>query len=132
MASNVRTFNLNLQKYARDTVPELIAQRHRAAALEMLRRLIEQSPRDTGRFVGNWQVSVETPATGETGREDKGGTLTLAAGAAAIQQIDKPTISWITNNVPYAVKLSQGHSPQAPPGWVDAVVEGLKVWLESQ
>ena len=52
----------------------------RKIALELLRRLIMRTPVDSGRARGNWQASVGTPATGETGTTDKSGSAALEAG----------------------------------------------------
>lgn len=73
-----------------------------------------------GRFRGNWQVTFETPADGETGRIDKSGTLTQALGGAVLSQFvaSRDNVIYFTNNVPYAVALEFGHSKQAPNGMV--------------
>ncbi|MEX3004224.1 hypothetical protein [Serratia fonticola] len=72
-----------------------------------------------GRFRGNWQVSIDSPADGETGRIDKSGGATLAAGNLVIEQfrIGMQAIYFV-NNVPYAYRLEFGHSTQAPGGMV--------------
>ncbi|MBP1034836.1 hypothetical protein J8631_04600 [Serratia fonticola] len=72
-----------------------------------------------GRFRGNWQVSFDSPADGETGRIDKSGGATLGAGNLVIEQfrIGMQAIYFV-NNVPYAYRLEFGHSTQAPGGMV--------------
>ncbi|MFV8951978.1 hypothetical protein ABQ508_09200, partial [Serratia fonticola] len=72
-----------------------------------------------GRFRGNWQVSFDSAADGETGRIDKSGGATLAAGNLVIEQfrIGMQAIYFV-NNVPYAYRLEFGHSTQAPGGMV--------------
>ena len=73
-----------------------------------------------GRFRGNWQVTFETPAQGETGRPDKFGVETLNRGAAILAQFyaSQDSVIYFTNNVPYAVRLEFGYSSQAPNGMV--------------
>ena len=72
-----------------------------------------------GRFRGNWQVTMNQPAIGETGRIDKNGGETITAAAAAVSAYTQTDRSiWLTNNVPYAVRLEYGHSSQAPQGMV--------------
>jgi hypothetical protein len=65
--------------------------------------LVQASPVDTGKFRGSW--NAETP------------TKPMQKGR-------------VTNNTEYAVPLANGHSPQAPAGWVEnavvAAVKGLK------
>lgn len=72
-----------------------------------------------GRFRGNWQVSFDAPTTDETGRVDKTGNLTKAAGnyALSLFKVGMKAI-YFCNNVPYAYRLEMGHSSQAPGGMV--------------
>ncbi|WP_426817673.1 hypothetical protein ACP3TC_04995 [Winslowiella sp. 2C04] len=72
-----------------------------------------------GRFRGNWQVSFNQQAEGETGRIDKSGNTTIAAGNLVIEQFRVGMTSvYFCNNVPYAYPLEFGHSKQAPGGMV--------------
>lgn len=72
-----------------------------------------------GRFRGNWQISFDTPTTDETGRIDKTGDLTKAAGnyTLSLFKVWMKAI-YFCNNVPYAYPLEMGHSTQAPGGMV--------------
>ncbi|HEW9969131.1 TPA: hypothetical protein VGT10_001147 [Enterobacter cloacae] len=72
-----------------------------------------------GRFRGNWQISFDTPTTDETGRIDKTGDLTKAAGnyTLSLFKVGMKAI-YFCNNVPYAYPLEMGHSTQAPGGMV--------------
>ncbi|WP_258089853.1 hypothetical protein [Serratia liquefaciens] len=72
-----------------------------------------------GRFRGNWQVGLEAAPQGETGRVDKSGGKTLAAGTLVIERFRVGMQAvYFTNNVPYAYPLEFGHSTQAPGGMV--------------
>lgn len=72
-----------------------------------------------GRFRGNWQVSFDQKSEGETGRIDKSGNATIAAGNIAIEQFRVGMAAvYFCNNVPYAYPLEFGHSQQAPGGMV--------------
>ncbi|MCK7080586.1 MULTISPECIES: hypothetical protein [Enterobacter] len=72
-----------------------------------------------GRFRGNWQVSFDAPTTDETGRVDKTGNLTKAAGnyTLSLFKVGMKAV-YFCNNVPYAYRLEMGHSSQAPGGMV--------------
>ncbi|HHA1839499.1 TPA: hypothetical protein ACOEGF_001092 [Enterobacter asburiae] len=72
-----------------------------------------------GRFRGNWQVSFDAPTTDETGRVDKTGNLTKAAGnyTLSLFKVGMKAI-YFCNSVPYAYRLEMGHSSQAPGGMV--------------
>lgn len=71
-----------------------------------------------GRFRSNWQVGVGPRPTGWN-NDITGPENVVARGEAILQGFDgnQKTI-WITNNVPYAVRLEYGHSKQAPNGMV--------------
>jgi hypothetical protein len=104
---------------------QLVSQYVRRFTLGFLRRVVLASPVDTGRFRGNWQVdigSMEGPK-GETGREDRSGGQTIASGLAEIagHRAFEPVV--IVNNVPYAARLNDGWSRQAPAGFVEAAID---------
>lgn len=76
-----------------------------------------------GRFRGNWQVTFDLPATGETGKIDQSGGQTKQAGSAVIQTYSAGVGSiYLMNNVPYAQRLEYGWSNQAPQGVVRITV----------
>jgi len=64
--------------------------------LDVGRRLIEGTPVDTGEARGGWQIDTPT-APGQPGR--------------------------VSNNVPHIIPLANGHSDQAPNGWIPNAVE---------
>jgi len=96
-------------------------------ALEVLSRLVLKTPVDTGRARGNWQVTVNSPATTWEDTKDKGGGATIGKGTSVIMAEDDLPHFWITNNVPYITRLEEGHSDQAPTGMAENTVNELKV-----
>ncbi|MEQ4621214.1 hypothetical protein ABN056_08300 [Providencia vermicola] len=86
-------------------------------AREMLQAVVLGSPVDKGAFRGNHRVSEMTPDYQfDEKRQDKSGNETLSVGLAAISESRPFTVLYIQNNLPYSVKLEQGHSGQAPKG----------------
>lgn len=71
-----------------------------------------------GRFRGNWQLSISAPATAALDRIDANGSDTIAAASAAIASFAAGPPIYLTNNLPYAVRLEHGWSKQAPAGMV--------------
>jgi len=71
-----------------------------------------------GRFRGNWQFSIGTPAEGELDQVDPAGGVTLAKLRLQVEQLTIGQTAYIVNNLPYAVPLEYGHSKQAPGGMV--------------
>lgn len=88
----------------------------RIIAMALLGEVIQRSPVDTGRFRGNTTVSIGAPVFSNTDNLDKGGSGTIKAGQSVLAGLKPYTIIYIQNNLPYAEKLENGHSKQAPSG----------------
>lgn len=87
--------------------------------------IVMDSPVDTGRFRGNWQGTIGSPASGTFDTEDKSGAGTLAkANAAADQSVG--SVYYLVNNLPYARRLEYGYSSQAPAGMVRVAVQNFQ------
>ena len=71
-----------------------------------------------GRFRGNWQLGVNVVPQGETGRIDPSGSQTLGTITASIPSQPAGTVMYLANNVPYAPRIEDGWSTQAPSGLV--------------
>ncbi len=72
-----------------------------------------------GRFRANWQASVNRPATGEvesTNSSLASGSITNAA------KVKRARSYYLMNNLPYSVRLEEGHSRQAREGIVKLAV----------
>lgn len=89
----------------------------------MLRGIVYKSPVDTGRFRGNWITSVGAISTDTTEATDKSGEATIAKGYAVLDAYPAtmPPIH-IQNNLPYAARLENGWSKQAPAGMVGLTI----------
>lgn len=90
----------------------------RKVALELFQRVILRSPVDSGRFRGNWQVAIGNIPAGTLELEDKTGTATVNKIQAATLGLKAGQIIYLANNLPYAQRLEDGHSGQAPAGMV--------------
>jgi len=89
----------------------------RASVLELFKLVIYATPVDSGRLRGNWQTTVNTPATAEIERTDSNGGLALAEAMANLGGL--LDVVWFTNNLPYAERIEyDGWSRQAPEGMV--------------
>lgn len=108
-ASQVRRFAVATDKAADEVV--------RGVTLSLFTAVIKDTPVDTGRARGEWQTTVQAPASGQNGRFDQGGSGPIAevvsktpAGAGGE--------TFMTNNLPYIERLENGYSKQAPAGMV--------------
>lgn len=90
-----------------------------------------------GRFRGNWQMSVGTPVAGALDVVDQDGKATLSAHASVVAAAKAGEVFYLMNNLPYAKRIEEGWSRQAPVGlvaitvveWrniVDAAVNGVR------
>lgn len=86
----------------------------RAVKLELFRSVILDTPVDTGRARGNWQATLDSPATEEI--ENESMSVALAGVAANLGKIND--VSFLANNLPYIEELEDGSSKQAPAGMV--------------
>ncbi|MCP3750778.1 hypothetical protein D3C77_372870 [compost metagenome] len=85
-----------------------------------------------GRFRGNWQFSIDTPATGELDRIDPSGNQAIADLLAQVQALTIGQTAYIVNNLKYAIPLEYGHSTQAPHGMVRVTLEKFQRIVEEQ
>ena len=87
----------------------------RAIVLELFGSVIKDTPVDTGRARGNWQTSMDSPATGEIDRKGEGPALAEVSQQAASFGAGK--VIYLTNNLPYIYRLEYlGWSQQSPDG----------------
>jgi hypothetical protein len=124
---NMRRLGSNVAKNADALV--------RKCALAVDATVVLATPVDTGRARSNWQVELNAPAEGarEAYSPGKGRSTEGANTRAAIEQGKQVIATYnkgssrdrsihITNNLPYIGKLNDGHSAQAPAGFVEKAV----------
>lgn len=108
-----------------DQVDEEVARRVRVIAMAMLNEVVLRSPVDTGRFRGNNIVSIGAPVYAQTDKVDTSGGATISAGVAELSGLEPFTVVYIQNNLPYAERLENGHSKQAPSGIYELAFIGV-------
>lgn len=103
----------------------------RATALTVDQTVVMATPVDTGRARANWQVRAGIAPTdvidaispgkgGSTGAQNT--QAALEQGKIAISSAQPGQEIHITNNLPYIGRLNEGHSAQAPAGFVEQAV----------
>ncbi|BBP60361.1 hypothetical protein PHLH4_39510 [Pseudomonas sp. St316] len=90
----------------------------REVVIEIGSSVIRLSPVDTGRFKGNWQLTIGAPATHSLDSFDKAGHETIAELVSQANQLEAGQVAYIVNNLVYGIPLEYGHSAQAPAGMV--------------
>jgi len=115
---NARTFELELEKAMAKKEAEI-----RDFVVEVgqyvATQVIQRSPVDTGRFVANWNASVAVPDVHTTVSVDPERSATLARLKGKVAEF-KHFSGWpkifFTEALPYANRLENGSSKQAPQG----------------
>jgi hypothetical protein len=142
MTTNLREFNAGLDEFYKVNVVGETSQMVRRVAFAIDRELVMGTPVGNpdlwkrkppkgyvgGRARANWIPTLGVPASEPVERIDKQGAATIAllAGVTADFKIGDGTI-WLSNNLPYIVPLNNGHSTQAPIGYVEMAIEaGLR------
>lgn len=108
-----------IESALRQTVERFVA----VISSNVTANLIEDTPRDTGWAAANW-----VPNLGSATDSPVGSPQAVSAAGAAQQQGLAKVVGYrlpdgdvfISNNVPYIQKLNDGHSAQAPAGFVQA------------
>ena len=83
-----------------------------------------------GQFRGNWQLGVNEEAVGPIARIDPSGAETVAEIKAGIPGHTVGNIFYLTNSLPYANRIENGWSTQAPVGVVGLTVASFEVIVE--
>ena len=97
----------------------------RKVTLDLTAELVRETPVDTGWARNNWVPRVGRPETEPVGAPGNPGPGAAARSAGEAQvlgyRLGQGSV-FVTNNVPYIEALNDGHSPQAPAGWVQRAI----------
>lgn len=101
----------------------------RKIMLDIFNNVLNRSPVRSGRFRANWNASLGIPDRSTTDSTNQGRGYEQAKKAAAL---DLGAQVYFTNSLPYAVRLENGWSDQAPVGMVKvSVVEARRIIREA-
>lgn len=105
----------------------------RKTALAVDQALVLSTPVDTGTARSNWLVSLDapreepipayTPLENGDQSETANAKAAMAQGSGVIAQAKPNQAIYLTNNVEYIRPLNEGHSAQAPAGFVEEAVD---------
>lgn len=126
MANNAKQFAIELDQEFREKVEGRLLEVTQKIGMEVLSRVVLKSPVDTGRFRGNWTVSLNSPDLTVTEGVDPSGGATIARGSSVITGMEEPEVIWVANSLPYAWRLETGWSKQAPQGMVGVTVAEIE------
>lgn len=97
--------------------------------IEAANIVILKSPVDTGRFRGNWNVTIGSIDYTTNDALDPSGDNFRRKAEFTISDFDVGQVLYISNNLPYARRLEFGYSDQAPspPGIVRAAAAETRI-----
>jgi hypothetical protein len=123
--AELKRFLVELDAFDTDT-KTLLSELTLRAVFLVMGDVVAGSPVRTGRFRASWFVGVGQPVRAVAApRQQPAGSE--AESVARLVEIRPETVTgfdpvYITNNLPYASRLAEGSSKQAPNGWVDQAV----------
>jgi len=121
MARTIRVGDIG--NYAEQQFEKLL----RVAVLETDRKIKEKSPVDTGRFRLGWAIGENAaPYQGPPPGNYRGQSAPPLAINYQLGQEKLGNVYSVHNNLPYAERLAQGWSQQAPAGWVQGVAKDIQ------
>lgn len=95
----------------------------RKITLDVFENVIVMSPVDTGRFRGNWMPAVGSAPSGTIEAVDPSGGMVRAKVQGVTNGVTAGDVIFMVNNLPYAERLENGWSRQAPAGMVALTVQ---------
>lgn len=122
MANDFRSFSVALDAFARKV--GLSAQTvQKRVAFDLYGRIIRKTPVDTGRARASWTISANKADRSV----QPAGRASYAPPPITIPAITPGQALVISNNLPYIVKLENGHSKQSPAGMVAVSIAEVDV-----
>lgn len=104
MISGFDSFTKDLEGFAKAT-EKALTDSLRDLVVEIGATVIKFSPVLTGRFKGNWQMTVGSPSTHSVPNYDEEGAATLAQLKIMAATLNPGEIAYIVNNLSYAYKV---------------------------
>lgn len=105
----------------------------RGAAISCFNTIIKEEVVDTGRLRGNWQASINVPVKGVLFTNVPVGTGITSYTqdtAGSTKDYTLKDVLYLTNNLPYALPIENGHSARKGAGKVKSAVVRAKYALK--
>lgn len=120
----IEDFTKATEKAIDDTLREVV--------IEVGSSVVMLSPVLTGRFRGNWQLTMGTPSNFSLINYDVTGDSTIRELVQKAQTFTAGQVAWIVNNLTYGPLIETGnHSTQAPKGVVRVTADRFLAIVEA-
>lgn len=135
--ADAKRFTLELREWGKKLTTEQAPLFVRKIALDLLRKVTLKSPVDTGRFRANWMTGIGAAdestinePTAKRGEKYKNDAVSRGSRVlGGYRDISQGAVH-VSNNLPYASPLENGHSGQAPLGILGISVEEINAALK--
>lgn len=124
------SFADDLRRFERKTEDKM-TRAVRKITLDAFSNVIMMSPVDTGRFRGNWQTAIGSAPDGTLEAVDPAGNVVIAKVKGVTAGMEPGDVIYMANNLPYAQRLEDGYSQQAPAGMVKLTVQRFQPIAEA-
>ena len=115
------SFSGDIARFAKETGQATEAV-FRGTTLDMVSRIIRRTPVQDGFLRGAWQTNINSLDTSIPGVADKSGDATIRNANETIARAKIGDVIYLSNNLPYALAIEDGHSDQRPQGMVKVTV----------
>ena len=104
-------FSISIGTFVKKALPEQYQELRSKIAIELLKKIIDRTPKDRLDLVNNWQVTLNSPATSERTSQSP-----FADGVDVIYSAKEGDTIWFTNNRIYASVWEYGTFQPSDPG----------------
>jgi hypothetical protein len=107
-----------------DQMKITVAEAQKLIAMTLYKEIVAGNPVATGFSASNWNLSVGEPDYSVSGERDPKATYDVKEPSPP----DNPDMQpiYISNGVEYVIFLEEGHSQQAPSGFIEVAVEKVR------
>ena len=127
-------FAAKINRFMVKIVPEKAERRIRRIAMACYQEIVNASPVDEGTFRANWRVgfgAINRDFDNTLTEKDIAQNTSQAFAMIGSQPNLLGTTIFISNSAPYAVRLENGYSRQAPAGVVGPVIRNIKAAIDA-
>ncbi len=123
------SFKADLGKFKQKALDSADRER-RAICVELFKSVVMNTPVDTGRARGNWQMSPNVPKSNTTDRLSPSFSTVISQEMNNVGKLGDSV--HMTNNLPYIQRLEYGYSGKAPEGMVRKSVERISALIRNR
>lgn len=119
-------FRAQLDSAYKTKVEERLHKGVRITALQVFRNIVQATPVDTGMAKLSWNIDINVVNVDVAEAPEKSPAASFDGFEKALEvtaQFKLQDVIYISNNLPYIRALNDGHSKQAPSGYIDAAID---------